>query len=434
MNIDDLILVSIDDHLLEPPGMFDRHMPAAYQDRTPRLVRVNGTDAWSFEGRRYPLIGLNAVVGRPREEYGTEALNYDQMRPGCYEVAARVDDMNVNGVLAGMCFPTFPGFGGTTFLQVADKAVALAAVRAYNDWHVHEWCGAAPGRFIPLGILPLWDIALVVQEVERLVKLGVHAVTFPDNPSLHKLPSIHSDHWDPFWKVCADNRVVINCHIGTGYQPPHASEDSPVDAWITAMPMAIANSAADWTFAPMWRKFPALKMALSEGGIGWIPYLLERADFTYEHHHAWTHSNFDSGRPSEVFKRHIITCFIDDRFGLKNRGDIGLDMITWECDYPHSDCTWPQTPEILARSLEGLPQADIDKVTHLNAMREYSFDPFSILGRGNCTVRALRARAAHVDTAPTLGLGGIAMRERPGQVTSGDFKRQMERQFAGLQG
>ncbi|MCO2076684.1 amidohydrolase, partial [Pseudomonas aeruginosa] len=199
-------------------------------------------------------------------------------------------------------------------------------------------------------------------------------------------------------------------------------ELSPIDAWITSMPISIANSAADWIWAPMWKKFPDLRMALSEGGIGWIPYLLERADFTHRHHHAWTNADFGGKKPSDIFRKHIITCFIEDDFGLRNLPDVGEDMVTWECDYPHSDCTWPNSPEVAWESLRKLPKETIHKVTHLNAMREFSYDPFALLGRDNCTVGALRAQATHVNIEPALGMGGAAPKREKGKpVTSGDI-------------
>jgi predicted TIM-barrel fold metal-dependent hydrolase len=271
-------------------------------------------------------------------------------------------------------------------------------------------------------LVPLWDPKLCAEEVTRLAKLGFHAISFPDNPAIAGLPSIHSPAWDPLWKVCADNGVVLCCHIGTGANAPHASNDTPIEAWIITMPMSISNSAADWLYAPMWKKYPDLRMALSEGGIGWIPYLLERADFAHSHHGAWTHFDFGKDKPSDVFKRHIITCFIDDHFGAKNLKDVGENLVTWECDYPHSDTTWPQSPEQLWPGLCNLPKASIDRITHLNAVREFSYDPFSVLGRENCTVAALRAKARHVDVSPLIGLGGarpIEGEKRP--VTSGDI-------------
>ncbi|HQD16003.1 MAG TPA: amidohydrolase family protein, partial [Ottowia sp.] len=261
-------------------------------------------------------------------------------------------------------------------------------------------------------------------EVKRLAAQGVHALTLSDNPTVHGYPSIHNDHWDPLWKACADNNVVICCHIGTGVKAAHASDESPIDAWITSMPISISNSAADWIWAPMWKKYPKLRMALSEGGIGWIPYLLERADFTHNHHKAWTNSNFGGKKPSDIFNEHIITCFIEDAFGLKNLDAINVDMVTWECDYPHSDCTWPESANVFWKQAQHLPDEIINKISHLNAMREFSYDPFAILGRENCTVGALRAQAGHVSIEPALGLGGAAPERDPNKpVTSGDINK-----------
>ncbi|MBF5094190.1 amidohydrolase [Azospirillum sp. INR13] len=424
MTREDMILVSVDDHVIEPPNAFAPHMPARFKGREPKIERIGERDVWVFEGKKWGYMGLNAVVGRPKTEYGMEPLSYDHMRRGTWDIKARVEDMDANGVLGSICFPTFPGFAGQKFQAHPDRDVALAAIQAYNDWHLHDWANAAPGRFIPLCLVPMWDIPAAVAEVKRLSAQGVHTISFSDNPAQLGYPSIHDEYWDPLWKVCADNQVVISCHIGTGNHAEHASDLSPIDAWITAMPISIANSAADWIWAPMWKKYPDLKMALSEGGIGWIPYLLERADFTHRHHGSWTGTDFGSQKPSDIFRKHIITCFIEDRFGLANLKDVGEDMVAWECDYPHSDCTWPDSAELLWEDLKHLSKDTIDKVTHLNVMREFSYDPFSVLGRENCTVGALKARAKHVKTEPMLGLGGAVPQVRKdGPVTSGDINK-----------
>lgn len=430
MKTEDLVLVSVDDHVIEPPNAFARHMPLKFRGREPKIEKKGERDVWVFEGASYGYMGLNSVVGRPKEEYGMEPLSYDHMRKGTWDIKARVEDMDANGVLGSICFPTFPGFAGQKFQKFGERDVAFAAIQAYNDWHLHDWAGAAPGRFMPLCLIPMWDPQLAADEVLRMAKQGVHAVSFSDNPALLGFPSIHDPYWDPLWKVCAEWKVVICCHIGTGAAAAHASDMSPIDAWITSMPISIANSAADWIWAPMWKKFPDLRMALSEGGIGWIPYMLERADFTHRHHSAWTRASFDGQLPSDIFKKHIITCFIEDQFGLENLHRIGEDMVTWESDYPHSDCTWPESAEVVARDLDfaGLSDATVDKITHLNAMREFSYDPFTTLGgRQHCTVGALRAQAEHVDILPRPGMGGAeAETSGLGPVTSGDINRMFE--------
>ncbi|MBN48807.1 MAG: amidohydrolase [Spongiibacteraceae bacterium] len=408
MKVEDLIMVSVDDHIVEPPDMFERHAPAELKDKMPKLIEENGAAYWTYEAIKVPNIGLNAVVGRPREEYGMEPQLYSHMRKGCYDVDARIDDMNANGILGSLCFPSFAGPGGTTFLKAQDKKMALRVTQIYNDWHIDGWCGAHPGRFIPMAILPLWDVSLMVEEIKRVEAKGCYSVTFPDNPTALDLPSLHSDHWKPFWEVCNDLGIMINCHIGSGYFPPSPSMESPMDAWITTMPMSIANSTADWIFGRFMLDYPNLKVAMSEGGIGWVPYFLERADFTNEHHKQWTFTKFDGvKKPSDIFREHIMTCFIDDEFGLKNRHDIGVERITYECDYPHSDTVWPRSPEYLFKSIEKLkiPKEEVDQITHLNAMREWRYDPFSIHKREDCTVGALRKQAGNVDTA-SKSMGG----------------------------
>jgi predicted TIM-barrel fold metal-dependent hydrolase len=237
-------------------------------------------------------------------------------------------------------------------------------------------------------------------EVRRLAAKGCHAVTFSENPEKLKLPSFHDARWDPFWQACVDEGTIVCLHIGSSSTLVMTSVEAPIDVLITLQPMNIVQAAADLMWSPVLRKFPELRIALSEGGIGWIPYFLERLDWIYTRHHAWTGQDFGSRLPSEVFRERIVTCFIDDPTGVVIRDRIGVETICWECDYPHSDSTWPTSPEFLMKSLDGVPDADIDAMTHLNAMRHFRFDPFAIRPREECTVGALRAGATDVDIAP----------------------------------
>jgi predicted TIM-barrel fold metal-dependent hydrolase len=400
MNVDDLILVSVDDHVIEPPTMFDQHIPDKYRDRAPRvLTDDDGTEYWQFGDERATNIGLNAVAGCPPEEYGLNPTRFDQMRPGCWDIHERVRDMGANGVLGSLNFPTFPHFCGQLFARCPDKDLAIAVVRAYNDWHIDEWCGSYPGRFIPCGITPFWSPELMAEEVRRIAAKGCHAVTFSENPEKLGHPSLHSDHWDPFWAACEDTGMVACLHIGSSSSLLLTAADAPADVMISITPMNSFLALNDLMWTPIFKKFPEMKVAMSEGGIGWIPYALERMDYVYEHHHAWTGAEFDGLRPSDVYRRNIITCFIDDASGLEQRHRIGVDAITWECDYPHSDSTWPNSPELLSKALADIPDDEVDKITHLNAMRVFQFDPFAVRPREQCTVGALRAEAADVDTA-----------------------------------
>jgi predicted TIM-barrel fold metal-dependent hydrolase len=400
MNVEDLVLVSVDDHIIEPREMFDAHIPERYRDRAPRvLTDDDGSEYWLFEDERAAYMGLNAVAGCPPEEYGLNPTRYDQMRKGCYDVDERVRDMNANGVLGSLNFPTFPHFCGQLFARQQDKDLSLAVVRAYNDWHIDEWCGAHPGRFIPCGITPYWDPNLMAEEVRRIAEKGCHAVTFSENPEKLGHPSLHSDHWAPFWDACQENEVVVCLHIGSSSSLLLTASDAPADVMISITPMNSFLALNDLMWTSIFKNFPRMKIAMSEGGIGWIPYALERMDYVYEHHHSWTGADFGGRRPSDVYRDHIVTCFIDDAAGLELRHRVGVDSITWECDYPHSDSTWPHSPELLSKSLSGIPDHEVEKMTHLNAMRVFQFDPFAVRPKERCTVRALRAEASDVDTS-----------------------------------
>ncbi len=422
MNMNDMILISVDDHVSEPGDLFDRHLPAELKPKAPRLEHMNGADYWVYEDMVKPNPALNAVVGRPREEYGMEPQSYDQIRPGNYDIHARIGDMNVNGIASSICFSSLGEMDGSTFSRAKDRKTALRMIQAYNDWHIDEWCAAYPGRMIPLALIPLWDAGLAAEEVRRVAKKGCHAIAFPDNPAAKGFDSVHDESWYPLWQACNENRVVINCHIGTGSTPPHASDKTPINAWITVMPMSVSNAAADWLHMEALHQFSDLKIALSEGSIGWIPYLLERAEFSNEQH-IWTRMNWHGRTPSQVFRDHFLCCFLVDKFGLKNYEDIGEDIIMYENDYPHSDCVWPTAPEFLWDSVKDLPERVINKVTHENAMREYSFDPISILGREQCTVGALRAQGKDVDVTVRATPGYKPDNEEGGVITSGDIAK-----------
>ena len=193
---EDLVLVSVDDHICEPAGMFDAHVPDAFRDRAPRVVdEENGSQQWYYGDIRGRNLGLNAVAGKSPEYFNVDPLRYEHMRPGCYDVHERVRDMSAGGQLAGLNFPNWTGFSGQVLNQGPDRDVNLVMIKAYNDWHVDEWCGAYPERFIPCGILPLFDVEEAAREVHRLAAKGCHAVTFSENPAGLGMPSIHTDAW-----------------------------------------------------------------------------------------------------------------------------------------------------------------------------------------------------------------------------------------------
>lgn len=434
MKMDDMVIISVDDHISEPADMFERVLSGADLKTAPAVKRTpKGTDVWVYQGKTVQNPAVNAVVGRVPEEYGFEPTAFSQLRDGVYQVDARVKDMNVNGIASSLNFPSFVGFDGGLFHQSENKEQALTHLRAYNDWHIDVWCGTHPGRFIPCGLLPTWDMKATIAEIKRIADKGCTAVSINENPTKRGLPSIHNEYWEPFWKAITDHDMVMCLHIGSGNPAPIASMETPIEAWITTMPMSIAVGAADWLNLEALHRYPTMKVALSEGGIGWVPYFLERANFSHERHKAWTNSsiNFRNLKPSEVFKRHFLNCFIDDEFGLKNLDEVGEDTVAYECDYPHSDCLWPNAPERLWETVKHLTPEQIEKVTNRNAMRFFRFDPFQHHRRQDLTVGALRAKAKadNVDTTPQShgGARPLGEGEKGRVVTSGDIAAMMGR-------
>lgn len=403
MRMEDLILVSIDDHMIEPPDMYRNHVPAKWLDQAPRVERnEQGLDQWVFQGEKTTThFGLSATVGWPRKEWGYNAGTYSELRPGCFDVHERVRDMNANGVLASMCFPTMAGWNARTFTESQDKDVALVMLQAYNDWAIDEWCGAYPGRFIPLAIVPMWDVELAVNEIHRVARKGCRSISFLETPHIQGFPSFLSGYWDPMLKALCDENMVLSLHIGAGFDVIKKPVEAPIDHLMVLACQISAITAQDLLFGPTLRRFPDLKVALSEGGIGWIPFYFDRIDRHVENQ-AWLHDGEDFGGklPSEVFRDHILACYITDPSGLRLRDRIGTDIIAWECDYPHTDTTWPQSPEFAWNELQqaGCADDEIHKITWQNATRFFGWDPFAHTAREQATVAALRSLATDVDT------------------------------------
>ena len=293
------------------------------------------------------------------------------MRRGCFEIGERIKDMDVDGIHAQLCFPTFPGFAGSTFLNAEDKDLAAACVSAWNDWMIDEWCGAAPDRQMPLSLVPMWDIEKATAEVKRVVAKGTKAISFTEMPHALGLPSYHTDHWDPMLAVIEEAGVPLALHFGSG-GAPKVAEEAPFTTAIALFGINSQMTTIDLVNSPIFTKFPTLKVALSEGGIGWLPYILERADYTWERHR-WYTGMENARKPSDLFRDNIFGCFIADEAGIANVERIGVDNVMFESDYPHSDSNWPHARKMLAESLAKVPDEVARKIAEDNARRVFQF-------------------------------------------------------------
>ena len=333
-------------------------------------------DCWLFEDLVYVHKRHVAAVGFDRDDMTMSPITYDEMRPGCYQPKARIDDMELNHVEASLCFPTFPRFCGQTFTEATtDRELGMACVGAYNDWMVEEWCGDSGGRLIPLCLIPLWDADLAATEVRRNAARGVRAVCFSEIPPHLGLPSIHSGYWDPFFAASAETGTVVCMHIGSSSKMPATSADAPASVAATLSFGNAMASLADFLFSGVLIRFPSLKLAYSEGQIGWLPYILERADDVWEDHRAWTGSHdLVPEPPSTYYYRQVFGCFFKDRHGLESLDRVGIDNVTFETDYPHTDSTWPDTKKVAEEMMADLTEEQIYKIIRGNAIRMLDLD------------------------------------------------------------
>lgn len=390
-------IISVDDHVVEPPDLFERWLPSRYHDRAPRVVQLpwrfdpagrhwpfspatDGpvADFWAYEDLRVVICGATACAGIPVEQRNRNPVTFAEMRPGYYSVPERLADMDVNGIERSLCFPTFPRFCGQTFNEASDKDLAMACVTAYNDWMVEEWAGSSGGRLIPLCLIPLWDPQAAAREIRRNAARGVRAVSFSEMPSNLGLPSIHDAgrYWDPLFEACDETGTVVCMHIGSSSGFSTTSADAPASVMIALTNMNSQMAMADWLLSGVLARFPNLKIAFSESQIGWMPFMFERVDniFTKGSGTAML-DPLITKPPSHYVPGRVYGCFFEDDFGIEARHAIGIDQITFETDYPHQDTTWPDTVAYAQRAMAGLSRQEIWKICRGNALAMLDLPP-----------------------------------------------------------
>jgi predicted TIM-barrel fold metal-dependent hydrolase len=386
-------LVSVDDHVIEPAHLWVDRLPAKYVDVGPRLL---DDDAWYYEGTRLPTSGLSVTRGKRKEEFTPAPVGYSEMHPAAYDPIARVADMDRAGILGSLNFPSLPRFCGQLFYEAQDKELAHLCIRAYNDWMIDEWCAAAPGRFIPLIIIPLWDPTAAAKEMERCAAKGATSFAFSENPEPLGLPTIHDPgrYWDPVMAAANDLGMVVSMHVGSSSTMPVISKDAPGLANLTFGAVRAAGTMLAWLFSDMFTRFPSLKIALSEGNIGWMPYFIERAEQVIDKQRHWAKqmsttfynndvqteqvmADLDTLNVRETIRDHIFGCFIEESSGLRSLDIIGEDNVMCETDYPHSDTTWPDCIGVARKLLDdaGLSADTQYKILRGNAEKLYRFTP-----------------------------------------------------------
>ena len=395
-------IISVDDHVVEPPDLWTSRLPSKYADRCPRVERdsavfnfeggvfsyekgvKNGSpcDWWLYDDLIYPFPKLSAAVGF--ENLDVEPVTFDEIRPGSWKQADRLADMDANHVDVSICFPNvLPRFCGQTFLEREDKDLALLCVKAYNDWMIDEWCeGEGKGRLIPLTLIPLWDPVAAAEEVHRCANKGSFAVAFSENPYHLGLPSVHDENnfWDPFFTACQETETVICMHIGSTSKMPSTSPDAPFSVSSTITFANAMGSMCDYILSGIFVRFPKLRIAYAEGQVGWMPYVVERMDKIWEERGDASFGIDLPNPPSSYIPNHIWGCIFDDEVGLKNRDIIGMNQICFEVDFPHADTTFPNTLKVATKICEeaGLSEDEIYRLMRGNAIDCFGLERFGI--------------------------------------------------------
>ena len=308
----DAWMISVDDHLIEPPNVWTDRLPAKHRDVGPRWVAEDGVEAWHYEDVRQSVGGAvtSGAIWPPEDRPPVfNPLPFSEIPVACHDPKARLEAMDTDGVLASLLFPNLPGFAGSLFVRAKDKELALLCVQAYNDWVIDEWCASAPGRFIPLALIPMWDGALAAAEAERAIEKGARAISFSMAPQNLGLPPIddRDGFWDPLFSTVSDAGVPLCTHLGTGTGGKKVDEDArfaamaktmgadAAGAAVTAIDMASdprvggtllqlagQTTLVEWLYSGNFDRYPGLQVVLSENGIGWIPAVLQSADWMLE--------------------------------------------------------------------------------------------------------------------------------------------------------
>ncbi len=365
--------ISVDDHLLEPADIFERRLPRKMRSIAPRVENDDdGVPYWVVGDRRESVSILNGASGRPIREWDGAPQKFEEFRDGVANVNARIKDMDLDGVWASLCFPSLTfGFAGTHLSRMEDQNVGLACVRAWNDWLAEDWCGAHPDRLIGCQLPWLTDPAVAAQEIRRNAERGIRAVSFSENPEALGFPSIYSREWDPFFAACEETETVVNLHVGSSGNIQRPSSASPVEVTTALFPVNSMLAAVDWVFAKVPIRFPRLRIALSEGGISWVPAILERLERAFRQRAASRTWQAEDPHPAELLKEHFWFASIEDPAAFRMLDLIGPEHVMVESDFPHRDSTWPRSQEMLERELQHLPIRQIQMTCYQNASRLY---------------------------------------------------------------
>jgi predicted TIM-barrel fold metal-dependent hydrolase len=388
-------VIDADSHISEPPDLWTSRVPRRYVDDVPTLVRTDdGLDAWTMGGRSLGSVGRNAVAGWPGFPPELPKTMAETL-PASYDAGARLAYMDEAGIWAQVLYPNVAGFGAQNFLRAADEALKLLCVQAYNDFLV-DWCAADPTRLLGVMALPFWDVAAAVKEVERGAAAGLRGVLFTGEPQRFGLPPLGHPHWDPLYAACQAAGLPMHFHIGGGEVDVGAditperigAHGYPGTEAYVAVQLFMKNGiqCADLITCGLLPRFPELRFVSVESGTGWLPFMLEAADWSYlgatqpgriggasQPGHVATEGLL----PSELFARQVyVTYWFEHAAPTFLTEALPIDNVLFETDFPHTACLYGNIQETIDHGLAHATDEVRRKFLWENAARLYGIpDP-----------------------------------------------------------
>ncbi len=364
-------VISADCHVNEPPWVFDR-VPAAYRDRAPKMLRGDdGGDGWSFDGKPpRRTYGVEAMAGRAKSDYQKSGLRFEEILPGNYDGSAHVADMELDGVEVSVVYPAQSIF---TYLE-PDRGLALACMRAYNDWLLEDFQAADPQRIVGLPMLPVEDGEVAcVAELDRTLAKGARAAFIPGSPER----PYHDPQYDWLWKAATEREIPLTYHRTFGGRPQEADWDNVAQNNFSAAGtvhrfLSSTRLLTYLAFSGVFERYPSLQIVAGEVNFGWLPFWAQTMDEQFHNQQAMG-TLASTEPPSALLGRNIFVTVLDDHVGFRLVPQYPwmADAAMFSTDYPHSVCLWPNSRKHIAELTAELDPAATEKILSGNAARVY---------------------------------------------------------------
>jgi predicted TIM-barrel fold metal-dependent hydrolase len=358
-------LISADSHVVEPLTLWVERVDRSFRERAPHLVReVNGKAGSFMVCEDAPTVSIAAFLGAGMSA-DEIARAFDQGEPavrrGAYDPVARLADMQTDGVVAEVLYPSI----ALQLFRLGDGVLQAECFRVYNDW-LAELCRQAPGRFAGVGLVSLFDVTQGKRQLERAARAGLRGAMVWCAPP--QGDSYAAAKYDPFWAAAAETGLPVSLHLGTNRELAAPGESLAIAYMMTILPVQRAFSQL--LLGGVLERHPGLRLVSVENEIGWLPHFLARLDHGAEKYRAVSDLRL-TRPPSETFHRQVYATFQEDRIGVESRERIGVSSLMWASDYPHMDSTWPRSREVIARDFAEVNDADRALILGGNAARLY---------------------------------------------------------------